>query len=48
MAFPVFNEAIPDDRKTISYDKLLFFFFFFCFSECKGIKILARPKQPSI
>lgn len=28
MAFPVFNEAIPDDRKTISYDKLLFFFFF--------------------
>ena len=29
MAFPVFNEAIPDDRKTISYDKLLFFFFFF-------------------
>lgn len=47
MAFPVFNEAIPDDRKTISYDKLLFFFFFF-FSECKGIKILAQPKQPSI
>lgn len=46
MAFPVFNEAIPDDRKTISYDKLLFFFFFF--SECKGIKILAQPKQPSI
>ena len=29
MAFPVFNEAIPDDRKTISYDKLLFFFFSF-------------------
>ena len=47
MAFPVFNEAIPDDHKTISYDKLLFFFIFL-FSECKGIKILARPKQPSI
>ena len=35
MAFPVFNEAIPDDRKTISYDKLLFFFFFFFFQNVK-------------
>lgn len=35
MAFPVFNEAIPDDRKTISYDKLLFFFFFFSFQNVK-------------
>ena len=35
MAFPVFNEAIPDDRKTISYDKLLFFFFFFYFQNVK-------------
>ena len=35
MAFPVFNEAIPDDHKTISYDKLLFFFFFFSFQNVK-------------